>query len=44
MGSLANKSPANTYKSLLKVADETNGISTSNQGFKMEREQIHAYP
>ena len=29
MGSLANKSPANTYKSLLKVADETNGISTS---------------
>ncbi len=29
MGSLANKSPANTYKSLLKVADETNGVSTS---------------
>mgnify|MGYP003628638811 FL=1 len=29
MGSLAGKSPANTYKSLLKVADETNGISTS---------------
>ena len=30
MGSLAGKSPANTYKSLLKVADETNGVSTSN--------------
>jgi len=29
MGSLAGKSPANTYKSLLKVSDETNGISTS---------------
>ena len=29
MGSLAGKSPANTYKSLLKVADETNGISTA---------------
>ena len=29
MGSLGGKSPANTYKSLLKVADETNGISTS---------------
>ena len=29
MGSLAGKSPANTYKSLLKVADETNGVSTS---------------
>mgnify|MGYP003150252311 FL=1 len=29
MGTLAGKSPANTYKSLLKVADETNGISTS---------------
>ena len=29
MGSLVGKSPANTYKSLLKVADETNGISTS---------------
>jgi len=27
MGSLAGKSPANTYKSLLKVADETNGVS-----------------
>ena len=30
MGSLAGKSPANTYKSLLKVADESNGVSTSN--------------
>ena len=30
MGSLVGKSPANTYKSLLKVADETNGVSTSN--------------
>ena len=30
MGSLAGKSPANTYKSLLKVADETNGVSTSS--------------
>ena len=29
MGSLAGKSPANTYKSLLKVADETNGVSTA---------------
>jgi len=29
MGSLAGKSPANTYKSLLKVADETNGVSGS---------------
>jgi hypothetical protein len=29
MGSLAGKSPANTYKSLLKVADETNGVTTS---------------
>ena len=29
MGSLAGKSPANTYKSLLKVADETNGVSTT---------------
>ena len=29
MGSLAGKSPANTYKSLLKVTDETNGVSTS---------------
>ena len=27
MGSLAGKSPANTYKSLLKVADETNGVT-----------------
>ena len=27
MGSLGGKSPANTYKSLLKVADETNGVS-----------------
>ena len=27
MGSLAGKSLANTYKSLLKVADETNGVS-----------------
>ena len=32
MGSLAGKSPANTYKCLLKVADETNGVSgTSSQ-------------
>jgi hypothetical protein len=30
MGSLAGKSPANTYKSLLKVADETNGVSDVN--------------
>ena len=30
MGSLAGKSPKDTYKSLLKVADETNGVSTSN--------------
>ena len=29
MGSLAGKSPASTYKSLLKVADETNGVSTT---------------
>ena len=29
MGSLAGKSPKDTYKSLLKVADETNGVSTS---------------
>ena len=29
MGSLANKSPSVTYKSLLKVADETNGVTTS---------------
>tara|TARA_R110000824_G_scaffold174627_11_gene352810 strand:- start:9 stop:797 length:789 start_codon:yes stop_codon:yes gene_type:complete len=29
MGSLSGKSPASTYKSLLKVGDETNGISTS---------------
>ena len=29
MGSLANKSPKDTYKSLLKVADETNGVTTS---------------
>ncbi len=29
MGSLGGKSPANTYKSLLKVADETNGISAT---------------
>ena len=29
MGSLAGKSPANTYKSLLKVADETNGVSAN---------------
>jgi hypothetical protein len=29
MGSLAGKSPANTYKSLLKVADETNGVSST---------------
>ena len=29
MGSLGGKSPANTYKSLLKVADETNGVSTA---------------
>jgi len=27
MGSLSGKSPASTYKSLLKVADETNGVS-----------------
>ena len=30
MGSLGGKSPANTYKSLLKVADETNGVSTTS--------------
>jgi hypothetical protein len=29
MGSLRGKSPKDTYKSLLKVADETNGVSTS---------------
>ena len=29
MGSLAGKSPSTTYKSLLKVSDETNGVSTS---------------
>ena len=29
MGSLAGKNPANTYKSLVKVADESNGISSS---------------
>ena len=29
MGSLVGKSPASTYKSLLKTADETNGISTT---------------
>ena len=29
MGSLSGKSPASTYKSLLKVADETNGVSGS---------------
>tara|TARA_Y100001963_G_scaffold154233_1_gene242556 strand:- start:2665 stop:3459 length:795 start_codon:yes stop_codon:yes gene_type:complete len=29
MGTLAGKSPSATYKSLLKVADETNGVSTS---------------
>ena len=29
MGSLAGKSPASTYKSLLKVANETDGITTS---------------
>ena len=29
MGSLAGKSRANTYKSLLKVADETNGVTSS---------------
>ena len=29
MGSLAGKSPANTYKSLLKVADESDGITSS---------------
>ena len=29
MGSLAGKSPSNTFKSLLKVADETNGVSTT---------------
>ena len=29
MGSLAGKSPSSTYKSLLKVGDETNGVSTS---------------
>ena len=34
MGSLAGKSPANTYKSLLKVADETNGVSTSTSNIQ----------
>ena len=29
MGSLAGKSPASTYKSLLKVTDETNGVTSS---------------
>jgi hypothetical protein len=29
MGSLAGKSPKDTYKSLLKVADETNGVTTT---------------
>ena len=29
MGSLGGKSPANTYKSLLKVADETNGVTST---------------
>ena len=29
MGSLAGKSPASTYKSLLKVVDETNGVSST---------------
>ena len=29
MGSLGGKSPASTYKSLLKVVDETNGVSSS---------------
>ena len=29
MGSLANKTPANTYKSLLKVAGESDGVSTT---------------
>tara|TARA_Y100000401_G_scaffold104458_1_gene96282 strand:+ start:1765 stop:2550 length:786 start_codon:yes stop_codon:yes gene_type:complete len=29
MGTLAGKSPATTYKSLLKVANETNGITTA---------------
>ena len=29
MGSLGGKSPANTYKSLLKVADESHGVSTT---------------
>ena len=29
MGSLAGKSPASTYKSLLKVADETDGVSST---------------
>ena len=29
MGSLAGKSPKDTYKSLLKVADETNGVTSS---------------
>ncbi len=30
MGSLGGKSPANTYKSLLKVADETNGVTATS--------------
>tara|TARA_R100000773_G_C4217954_1_gene116426 strand:+ start:671 stop:1456 length:786 start_codon:yes stop_codon:yes gene_type:complete len=29
MGSLAGKSPSSTFKSLLKVADETNGVTTA---------------
>ena len=29
MGSLAGKSPKDTYKSLLKVTDETNGVTSS---------------
>ena len=29
MGSLAGKSPSATYKSLLKVTDESNGVTTS---------------
>ena len=29
MASLNNKSPSATYKSLLKVADESNGVTTS---------------
>ena len=30
MGSLVNKSPSATYKSLLKITDESNGITTTN--------------